>query len=229
MKIVEKLNGDYSQGAVTIAFLGDSVTHGCFGSGNEMHSQFNFDAVYHNRLRQMLNILFPLRPISIINAGIGGDCAKGAQLRLERDVISKTPDLSVVCFGLNDINGSLEDYVNPLEKIFAELSQRGIETIFMTPNMLNTYVAEELSGSPLAEYAESCAEYQRGGRMDKYINAAKECAHSRGIPVADCYSGWKAMSDCGIDTTKLLANRINHPIPELHKFFASELMRTILS
>lgn len=57
-------------------------------------------------------------PINIINAGIGGDSANVDAERLKRDVISRTPDLAVVCFGLNYINGTLGNYIDSLNKKF---------------------------------------------------------------------------------------------------------------
>lgn len=228
MKIMEKLSGDYADGAATLAFLGDSVTHGCFESEKVMHTGFDFDAVYHNQLKRGLNMLFPNMPVNIINAGIGGDCAKNAVGRLERDVLSKNPDLTVVCFGLNDINGNIEDYIGGLDKIFTVLAERCGEIIFMTPNMLNTYVSENISSADLKMYAQKTAEFQTGGKMDKFISSATECAKSHNVYVADCYSKWKAMHKCGIDTTALLANYINHPLRKMHVLFASELLKIMI-
>lgn len=53
------------------------------------------------------------------------------------------PDLIIICFGLNDVNGLLEDYINSLEIIFKKCLFSQAKIIFMTPNMLNTYVAED--------------------------------------------------------------------------------------
>lgn len=227
MKIVERLNKDFKSGAVTIAFLGDSVTNGAFESGSKkMHSAFDFEAVYHNRFKKMLSVLFPTVPVNIINAGIGGDNAKMGLARMDRDVLSKNPDLTVVCFGLNDVNGSLENYLNPLDKIFKNLKEREIETIFMTPNMLNTYVAPQCEES-LKEYAAKTADFQTNGKMDLHISSAKDLAKSHNILVADCYAKWQEMYKAGVDTTQLLANLINHPIREMHNLFAYELVNTL--
>lgn len=225
MKIIEKLNSDVKKtGAVTIAFFGDSVTEGCFESNVNIHSVFDFEAVYHNKLRKMLNKLYPIMPVNIINAGIGGDSAAKAVQRVERDVISHAPDFAAVCFGLNDINGDLKDYTNSLDAIFNALLSHNIETVFMTPNMLNTYVSEDIKYDSLKEYAAAAAKYQTDGKMDRFMDAAKECAEKRNIKVCDCYQKWKTMYENGVDTTKLLANRINHPARKMHELFAEELL-----
>ena len=48
------------------------------------------------------------------------------------------------------------------------------------------------------------------------------------VKVCDCYSQWKMMHERGIDTTQLLINRINHPVPEMHNLFADMLFDVII-
>ena len=130
-------------GAPVIAFLGDSVTHGAFEcTDGGRGCTFDFAAVYHNRLRLMISQKYEWIPISILNAGVSGDTAEGGLARLERDVISRRPDLCVVCYGLNDVNGELETYRDSLRGIFEALKAAEIETLFLTPNMLNTRVGD---------------------------------------------------------------------------------------
>ena len=142
MKILEKLLMDQSglveNGPITIVAFGDSVTHGAVGPG-----EINYETVYWNRLRKKINDVRNYVPVNVINAGIGGITAKESLKRMEGQVFAYNPDLIIVCFGLNDVNGTLEDYISSLRTIFEECNNRGIQTIFMTPNMLNTYVAED--------------------------------------------------------------------------------------
>ena len=58
------------------------------------------------------------------------------------------------------------------------------------------------------------------------MTAAAELANSMGVKVADCYAKWREMSKTE-DTTKLLANDINHPNREMHELFADILFKTI--
>ena len=69
---------------------------------------------------------------------------------------------------------------------------------------------------------------QREGVLESYVRAAKEEAARRGVPVADAYARWQAMGKAGVDTTSLLANHINHPLPELHELFAEEILRAMM-
>ena len=66
-QFTEKLRAENS---VCIACLGDSVTHGYFASHDGMHSNTDYEAVYHNRLRQKINLYFSGKSVNIINAGV---------------------------------------------------------------------------------------------------------------------------------------------------------------
>lgn len=225
MNIKEKLNMDkealLKNGAITIVAFGDSVTHGA------LRDSIDYENAYWNVLKRKLNAIRDYVPVNVINSGIGGDRAGLAVNRIERDVTSHHPDLIIVCFGLNDINVELEDYIEPLKKIFTECKKSGADVIFMTPNMLNTYVAEGTQEQYL-EYAAVTASYQNEGRMDKYMSAAIDAAKEMDVTVCDCYGEWKKLYNNGVDTTKLLANRINHPTSEMHKLFADMLFDIIM-
>ena len=101
-----------------------------------------------------------------------------------------------------------------------------MDVIFMTPNMLNTYVAED-APVQYKEYAAKTAEMQNSGRMDRYMYAAIDMAKQMDVAVCDCYSQWKKLAETE-DVTMLLANRINHPISEMHHLFANELYKMIM-
>ncbi len=225
MKISEKIKLDYSglvkYGPINIVAFGDSVTHGAVGGGEPI----NYETVYWNRLRKKINAVREYVPVNVINAGIGGITASGSLERMEEHVFSHNPDLVIVCFGLNDVNGSLEDYLSALRIIFERCNKANTETIFMTPNMLNTYVADDADAA-FREYAKKTADMQNGGRMDLYMNSACALAKEMGITVCDCYSEWKELSKTQ-DTTMLLANRINHPVKEMHELFANKLFNII--
>ena len=54
---------------------------------------------------------------------------------------------------------------------------------------------------------------QNGRKMDEYIYATIELADRMNVTVCDCYSKRKKLAEAE-DTTMLLANRINRPVPE---------------
>lgn len=225
MKITEKINLDYNglieYGAINIVIFGDSVSHGCFDI-----DEIDYESVYWNLLRKKINGVRDYVPVNMINSAIGGITAKASLERMERDVLSHNPDLVIVCFGLNDVNGELDDYINPLKSIFNSCVSNGTDVVFMTPNMLNTYVADDTNKN-YTDYAALTASVQNSGRMDKYMQEAKKAALECGVTVCDCYSEWKRLSEQGADITMLLENRINHPTREMHKLFADMLFKTI--
>ena len=223
MKIKEKIYMDkqalLENGPINIVVLGDSVSHGSFLEG------IDFENVYWNLLRKKIIAVKTYVPVSVVNLGVGGITADMALKYTVKRVSSYSPDLVIVCFGLNDINGELETYLSSLKSIFEECIASGAEVIFMTPNMLNTYVAEDTL-EHIKEYAAITAEYQNSGKMDEYIYSAKKLALDMGIEVCDCYSKWKELSKTQ-DTTQMLINRINHPDYKMHEMFADELFKVI--
>lgn len=219
-KILLDIKGLFENGPINIVVLGDSVSHGA------INGYIDHENVYHNRLRKKLNAFRDYMPVNIINASIGGTCAIDALKRLDTQALNHNPDLVIVCFGLNDVNGELEVYLDSLKKIFERCKNAGADVIFMSPNMLNTYVPDDTPKEHF-DYSHITAEYQNSGKMDKFIYSAIDLAKNMGVTICDCYSEWKELSKTK-DTTMLLANRINHPTPEMHSLFADKLYETIM-
>lgn len=239
MKIVEKLarkaQDNWNEPSVTLAFLGDSVTQGCFElhkiAENHITAEFDKNSAYHRYLEEILTVLYPSVPVNIVNAGISGGNASHALERLERDVLCHKPDLTVVCFGLNDCEhrqDGLEEYVNSLEQIFIRLEEADSEIIFMTPNMMSTYVSSYLTEQKFREIADEARKRQNEGILEMYLNAAKELCERKNITVCDCYAKWKVLEKSGVDVTNLLSNKINHPTREMNWLFAVSLIETML-
>ena len=211
-----------------MAFFGDSVTHGAFEcvQGNTAGCIFDFDAVYHERLRRMLLTVNSWLPVSIINAGVAGDNSPMALARLERDIIAHKPHICVVNFCLNDLSETVEEYVAAMREIFTRLIAAGVRPILLTPGMLNSYVHPDTI--PMyRDYAAVTAAWHQSGIMDVYVEAARALARELGIAVADAYAKWKVMESKGMDITVCLANYINHPSRELHQVFADVLFETL--
>ena len=176
-----------------------------------------------------MKTLYPDASLKIINAGLSGNQAPKGLERVESDVISHNPDLTVVCYGLNDCkNHNAARYTEALDGIFSALKNNGGEIIFMTPNMMNTHTSPSVTDPDFIEIAKECAENQNGGFFDTYINAAKELCKEMAIPVCDCYAIWKDLYENGVNVTELLSNKINHPTREMNSIFAYELVKTML-
>ena len=224
MKITEKLfidsAGLVEHGPITIVAFGDSMTHGALKD-----DEFDYEAVYWNRLKKKINNIRSFVPVNVINAGIGGTTATDSVARMDKHVLTHNPDVVIVCFALNDVNGPLEKYIESMEIIFDKCQKSGAEVIFMTPNMLNTTAVE---GIPHYNYAIKTAQMQNEGKMDLYIESAIKLAEKMGVTVCDCYKEWKKLSETQ-DITYLLANYINHPTKEMHELFAQKLFETIFA
>ncbi len=234
-KFNEKAHNLNAAKPVTIAFLGDSVTQGCFELYKTSETGFNTiydpEYAYHAYLRKILNKLYPNVPLNIINAGIAGQSAIQGHQRLERDVLRFSPDLCVVCFGLNDCGGTSEGAIDTYEKsmrsIFTDLKNAGVEVILLTPNMMCTEVSCHITDELIRNTARASAERQNSGVLERYLEKARAVACELNIPICDCYAKWKCLYENGVDINNLLSNYINHPTREMNYMFALALLETM--
>jgi lysophospholipase L1-like esterase len=99
----------------TIICFGDSLTYGT-GAGKEMD--------YPSQLSKMI-----ARPV--INAGVSGDTSARALQRLERDVLSKAPDLVLITLGGNDLKNGVAREVafENLQTIVESIQETGARVI----------------------------------------------------------------------------------------------------
>ncbi len=236
MKIVEKLNAKqdiYGGKPVTIAFLGDSVTQGCFEcyikNDGGIETVFDYKSAYSTKVREVLNLLYPSVQVNIINSGISGDGSKFGFERIERDILPFSPDLTVVSFGLNDCGAgldALESYTQNIKKIIEKLIANGSEVVFLTQNFMNSEVSCHLKDEALIGVAKNTMQKQNDGVLKAFMESAANAAKDCGAKVCDLYSVWEKLSSGGVNTTELLANKINHPIRELHYYMAIKLIET---
>lgn len=221
---------------ITIAFLGDSVTQGCFEcyltGPNSLQTVFDYKSAYSTRVKEMLNILYPSVQINVINSGISGDSAPVGLGRLERDVLKYEPDLVVVSYGLNDSTGGKERigvYTEALEGIFSKLKEKDIDVIFLTQNYMNTKTSPHLKDELFINLSKTfAADVQNSGVLKAYFEAAKAVSEKYGVKVCDLYPVWEKLEQSGVDVTELLVNKLNHPIRELHYYMAMKLIETML-
>lgn len=236
MKIMQKIQAKkdyYNNKPVTIAFLGDSVTHGCFEcyptSDTTLEPLYDYKCAYSTRLKEILNILYPQVQINIINSGLSGDSASNGLSRLERDVLNYKPDLCVVSYGLNDSCGrNIELYKKSLSGIFSALNDNDVEFIFLTQNQMCDRPDFSLKNTIFEKLSIDFSRIQNEGVLKRFMEEAKTLCLEYGGKVCDLYSVWEKIRTCGVDTTALLANKLNHPIREYHYYIAIKLLETIL-
>lgn len=238
MKIIDKLKAKTqnirSNAPITIAFLGDSVTQGCFEcyltGKTSIETVFDYKNAYSTRLKEILNILYPNVQINVINSGISGDNAIGGANRYERDISKYLPDLVVVSYGLNDSGSGLNGvkaYGDALSKIFENANKDGAEIIFLTQNYMCEKTSCHLSDEFSIGLSKKFSDIQLGGVLDEYFNEAKKRCKENGVKICDVRSAWAKMSSGGVDVTELLANKLNHPVREMHYYMAIKLIETM--
>ena len=230
-KIQNKNKNNYNEKPVTIAFLGDSVTHGCFecyfDNQNNIQTIFEPKNGYPTRVKEMLNLLYPSAQINIINSGISGDNAQGGNNRFERDIAPHSPDLVVVSYGLNDSTkgvDSVDVYLKNLEEIFNKIKRIGSEIIFLMPNMMCDTISPFLKTEREKNFALGILNVEKNGIVSLYFEKAEELCTKNNIKYVNLYKTWKMLNSSGVDTTNLLANYINHPIRELHYYVAIKII-----
>ncbi|MBE7053223.1 MAG: GDSL family lipase [Ruminococcaceae bacterium] len=239
MRIIEKLNEKnnnlHSIRQPLIAFLGDSVTQGCYElyvKDGKVDTVFDSNNNYSTKLKEILLTFFPSSSLNIINAGISGDRAEVGLRRLERDVLSYNPDLVVVCYGLNDATrkeAEYELYLNSLKSIFEKVKETGAEIIFMTPNLWTDKIDDSITDNLIYDAVKKVADCEKEGWLKKYITSAKELCDKMDIPVCDCYKIWETFKRGGVDVNLLLSNKANHPTRDMHYLFAYELVKTMFN
>ncbi len=231
-KFIEKQDNPVTAAPVTLAFFGDSVTQGCFElyhtAERAFQTEFRVFEGYHNKLRSLLEMSYPSVPINMIHAGISGGSTTAGLQRLERDVLKYHPDLTVVCFGLNDCCGGpdkIDLYIDNLRQIFTQLKESGSEIIFMTPNLM----AHESTWEERSEYFREVYAGIAPHHDDLYlyIDEAKKLCSELEVPVCDCFHKWDVLKQNKVNYIRLLSNFINHPTHDMHWLFAWSLFEMI--
>lgn len=237
MQIIEKFKAKhetmYNHRRPVIAFLGDSVTQGCFeifDDHGHIETKFCPEDAYSEKVGHILGMLYPNAAPVIVNAGISGDTSWNGLTRLERDVLSFRPDLVTVCYGLNDAGwgeGKIDEYEKSMRGIFEGIKASGAEAIFLTPSLRSDDTDYRNPVKMLEDCVRQNAKNEREGWLQKYVERGRKAAKEAGVPICDCTKLWLTLKAGGVNTNALLANDVNHPSREMHWMFAYELVKTM--
>lgn len=122
-----------------IVFLGDSITAAAV-------REHGFITLIGEYVRKEL----PDWNLELIGAGISGNKVPDLQRRLDRDVLSKKPDIVVVYIGINDVwhwnrnaGTPKEAYESGLREIVRKIQQAGAQVLLCTPSV----IGEKTDGS----------------------------------------------------------------------------------
>ena len=160
----------------TIAFLGDSITKEGAGRGHG----------YVNLVKK--GLLESGTEVNIIPAGIAGHKSSNMLARLDKDVLSKSPEWMVLSCGVNDVwhfdlkmgsrtfeGVSLEDYKKNIASIAAQAEKNNIKVIVMTSSMIGENPDWKLNKdlAPYNEFIRKLAE-RRGYPLAEINGAIRE-------------------------------------------------------
>ena len=186
----------------TIVCLGDSVTGVYYHTGGRR--------AYPEILELGLRHLFPNTAITVINAGISGQTTHDGLERLERDVLSKHPDLVTISFGLNDMTRVPPDIFRAnLELLIKRCRERNSQVLLCTPNSVI-----DTPGRPIEKLVSYCEIIRDVGRNNE-------------TAVCDQYRAGTRLRSRAPWTWRLTMSDEIHPNLDGHKRMAEELCRHI--
>ena len=115
-----------------VVFLGDSITQQGAKPGG-----------YVTLVREALAQNEKTKNVEVIGAGISGNKVPDLEQRLQRDVLSKKPDIVVIYIGINDVwhwnrnrGTKKEDFKSGLERIISQIQHAGAKVILSTPSVI---------------------------------------------------------------------------------------------
>ena len=182
-----------------IAF-GDSITAG----GEASQPSLQFPERYGAYLREK----FPNAKVVVENGATGGDTTREGLARLKDKVLTRSPDLVLVAFGMNDHNiGSV-----PIPEFKANLKQ-------MIARIRQDTAADVIL---LSAFPPNPKWHFGSHQMDKYAAATKEVADAEKTAYADVYGVWERVLKRK-DPPSLLGNNINHPNDFGHWLYSQAL------
>ncbi len=124
--------------------------------------------------------------VPIINMGVGGDSTKHGMARFEADVLSKNPDLVIICFGMNDQacllssgtpNVPIDTYRYNLTYFVEKLQAIGSDVVFFTPNPVLSETGYYTPGEYGLDYGY--------GFLDDFCNVIREVSLDYGCTLVD--------------------------------------------
>jgi len=140
-----------------------------------------------------LNIKFGL---DIINKGIGGNNTNDAKARFNTDVLSKNPDIVIICFGMNDSakdmtkHVEINTYKNNLRYFINSLKDKGTKVILSTPNYIDETKYYTRHDSEVFASAGGAQAY-----IDTYCQVIRDIAEEQDVYLVDVREACKAYTD----------------------------------
>jgi len=190
---IEKLRTGAS---VTLAALGDSLTHGWMVSKG-----------YLDFLGEMLREKYPRGTLRILGRGIPGDTAGGGLSRLQEDILDEGPDCLLVQFALNDAMSGcpVAAFRHNVQTIIDQTRQAGAaDIVLVTSSHCQDRYASEL--------------------VAPFYRELESLAQANGLPVAGAHGYWQEKINQGVDHQLLVQEDGVHPTVMGYRLMAEAIM-----
>jgi lysophospholipase L1-like esterase len=150
-----------------VIFFGDSITQ----QGAERGG-------YVTRIDSLCKLENKSADFEFIGAGISGNKVYDLYLRLEDDVISKTPDIVVIFIGVNDVwhkvsagtGTDADKFERFYSAILRKLKERNIQAVICTPAVIGE---------------KTDATNPQDGDMNRYADIVRDIARKHNLPLVD--------------------------------------------
>lgn len=202
------------EGKLRIVALGDSITRGVRPG---VTAEQTFSALLQAELNK------PGREVEVLNVGIGGERTDGALARLEKDVLAKRPDIVLIMYGTNDSyvdrgktdsRITRDQYVANLRQIVEKLQAAKIQPVLMTEPRWGQAAANNGVGE------------HPNVRLERYLEACRELAQEKKLPLVDHFAQWTERQAAGFDVGRWTTDQC-HLNPDGHKIVAAAILETL--
>ncbi|MBR6044209.1 MAG: SGNH/GDSL hydrolase family protein [Ruminococcus sp.] len=129
-KMQKALDGE----TVTVAYLGGSITEGYSAGEKKCYARLSFE-----KFRDAFG-KDGGKNVKYVNAGISGTPSILGNLRLQRDILSKDPDIVFLEFAVNDSQDA--DHKAAYESIVRDLLERDVAVVLLFSRMEKGYTAQ---------------------------------------------------------------------------------------
>ena len=171
---------------ITVGFIGGSITQG-FAAHDEAHR-------YGNLVADWWRQTFPKSTITDINAGIGGTGSNYGCLRVQKDLLSKHPDVVLIEFAVNDDDNKhvAETLEGLVRQVLSAPDSPACMLLFMSHDGQNAQDWHEKVGAhyglPMVSYRDGLAKEIADGRLT-WTDASHDDIHpnDRGHAMAARY------------------------------------------
>ncbi len=164
-----------------VVFFGDSIT--------QMATQPDG---YITQLSQKLKTANQAKDYELIGAGISGNKVPDLQVRLQRDVLSRKPDMVFVYIGINDVwhyfypgckdqGGTPKDcYANGLKDLMNQLKATGCWVVLCTPSVIGEAKASRMASDAM---------------LDEYAAISRQIATETAVELCDLHKAFREYLD----------------------------------